>query len=229
MSETKRIVCLANSRKLGGRCIAGKEVKNSEFGDWIRPVSSRLFEEVSEKERHYENGNEPDLLDIIDIPLLKHQPHDYQKENWLLDPNSKWSKVDKAEVDDLWNLVDSDATLWSNESSTQQGFYDRITEDNCKAIDSSLCFICIDNLKLIVYMTVGLFGNKKRRVQGLFQYDQTEYKLWVTDPKCEQIYLAKSDGVYELGKCFLTISLGNLHDEFAYKLIAAVIECKKMR
>ncbi len=48
----KRIVCLANSRKYSGRCIAGKELlADGRPGRWIRPVSARENEEVSEHER----------------------------------------------------------------------------------------------------------------------------------------------------------------------------------
>ena len=37
----KRIVCLANSRKRGGRCVAGKELlADGRAGGWIRPVSA---------------------------------------------------------------------------------------------------------------------------------------------------------------------------------------------
>ena len=40
MSAVKRIVCLANSRKLNGRCIAGKELE----GEWDgqEPVARSL-------------------------------------------------------------------------------------------------------------------------------------------------------------------------------------------
>ena len=74
MVTTKRIVCLANSRKLSGRCIAGRELINDFPGDWIRPVSTREHQEVSEYERQYNDGSDPKLLDILDIPLQKHQP-----------------------------------------------------------------------------------------------------------------------------------------------------------
>ncbi len=226
MSITKRIICLANSRKHSGRCIAGKEVNN---GEWIRPVSDREYEEVSELERRYENGSDPTLMDIIDIPLLKHQPIDYQRENWLLDPNSYWLKVCDAEADDLRKLVDIAESLWTNESSSLQGLNDRIAEDDCKDIDDSLRFIYVRNLTLKVFAPGEEFGNYKRRVQGEFQYGDTNYKLMVTDPKIERIYLAKPNGVYEVGECFLTVSLGELFNNFAYKLIVAIIECKKIR
>lgn len=50
----KRLVCLANSRKSGGRCIAGRELLAGNVGEWIRPVSGREHEEVSARERKYE-------------------------------------------------------------------------------------------------------------------------------------------------------------------------------
>ncbi len=52
-TTTKRIVCLANSRKLQGRCIAGRELVSGKPAAWIRPVSDREHEEVSEYERQY--------------------------------------------------------------------------------------------------------------------------------------------------------------------------------
>ena len=52
------------------------------------------------------------------------------------------------------------------------------------------------------------FGNQERRVQGRFSHAGNDYALWVTDPEYEREYLAKLDGAYEIGECYLTISLG---------------------
>ena len=79
MGVVKRIICLANSRKLSGRCIAGVEI--SRYGSaagWIRPVSAREHEEVSEHERQYEDGSDPRVLDVIDIPFVTPRPKGYQ-------------------------------------------------------------------------------------------------------------------------------------------------------
>lgn len=63
-TTTKRIVCLANSRKLQGRCIAGRELVGGKPAAWIRPVSDREHEEVSECERQYQDGSDPRVLDM---------------------------------------------------------------------------------------------------------------------------------------------------------------------
>jgi len=81
VATVKRIVCLANSRKLNGRCIAGKELLGGRSVGWIRPVSAREHEEVSEYERQYEDGSDPQVLDIIDVSLLDPRPKSYQQEN----------------------------------------------------------------------------------------------------------------------------------------------------
>ena len=93
MSITKRMVCLANSRKRQGRCVAGRERNAGVVGAWIRPVSDRPAEEVSEYERQYQDGSDPRVLDIIQVPLIEARPKDYQQENWLLDPQLYWVKA----------------------------------------------------------------------------------------------------------------------------------------
>ncbi|MBN1299548.1 MAG: DUF4338 domain-containing protein [Actinobacteria bacterium] len=63
----KEIICLANSRKISGRCIAGKDL---ESFSWIRPISERDTHEISEEDRRYQNGEMPQLLDIIKINFM---------------------------------------------------------------------------------------------------------------------------------------------------------------
>ena len=151
MLTTKRIVCLANSRKLSGRCIAGRDIIDGLPGGWIRPVSAREHQEVSEYERQYKDGSDPRLLDIIDIPVQKHQPKDYQQENWLLDPEYYWRKVAKYSWNDLQQLSVKDGTLWRNGDPSYNEKNDRIPLQQAKEETSSLKLIHVDKLSLHVF------------------------------------------------------------------------------
>ena len=88
-----RVVCLANSRQLNGRCVAGREWIDGRAGSWVRLVSNRENQEVCERERQYEDGSDPRVLDMVDVPVAEPRPADYQSENGLLDPEYYWVKV----------------------------------------------------------------------------------------------------------------------------------------
>ena len=151
MPRTKRIVCLANSRKLSGRCIAGKAWSDNGPGEWIRPVSDRENEEVSEYERQYEDGGDPRVLDIIELRLLSPKPKDHQRENWLLDPKFTWVKTGILPRTRLDRLLDPVAPLWSDEHGASQGRDDRVSLETAKSPDSSLRLIHVDRLRLSVF------------------------------------------------------------------------------
>jgi hypothetical protein len=224
MAVIKRIVCLANSRKLQGRCVAGIELADGRRAGWIRPVSGREHEEVSEYERQYEDGSDPRLLDIMDVPLLEPRPKDYQQENWLLNPDDCWQRVGHLGWDDLDGLAEPDGKLWVDGGSTYKGANDRILLAHAIGVRSSLRLVHVGSMTLSVFKPGEAFGNPKRRVQGRFTHAGTNYRLWVTDPIYERAYLARPDGVYPIGESFLTVSLGEAHEGACYKLIAAILE-----
>ncbi len=224
-TTVKRIVCLANSRKMSGRCIAGIEfLENGRFGGWIRPVSARDNEEVSEDERQYKDGSDPRVLDVIDVPVLNAQPKNFQQENWLLDPVFYWKKVRRVAWNELAQLTDTVVPLWTSGSSTRKGKNDQIPLSVANTLASSLRIIRVDALQISVFAPGADFGDNRRRLQGRFQYNGEDYWLWVTDPTYARRYLRRPDGVYQIGECFLTVSLGGPFGEYVYKLIAAIIE-----
>jgi hypothetical protein len=161
MATVKRIVCLANSRKLSGRCVAGKELVKGRPGGWIRPVSAREHEAVSEYERQYEDGSDPRVLDIVDLPLLDARAKGYQQENWLLDPDHYWTKVGRAAPSDLERLVDPVEPLWINGYSTYNGSNDTIPAAAADALRNSLRLVHVDRLILSVFKPGEAFGNPK--------------------------------------------------------------------
>ena len=91
MAYTKEIVCLANSIKTGGRCVAGQELNVG--GVWIRPaVSSRPSAEVAGTEYLFDDGSSPQLLDTIKVSLNAPKPHAHQTENHIID-GVRWRKA----------------------------------------------------------------------------------------------------------------------------------------
>ena len=223
MPTTRRIVCLANSRKLHGRCIAGREIVANRPTDWIRPVSGRENQEVSEYERQYQDGSDPVLLDVLDIPLLEHHPKDYQRENWLLDPEFYWEKIGRLSWEDLKPFSEPGGGLWQNGFHTSNGINDQIPLIQAMKETSSLKLIRVDEVRLHIFAPGQAFGNSKRRVQARFRFGDNDYALWVTDPDIERHYLAHEDGYYDLDECYLTISLGEPFRENCHKLVAAVM------
>lgn len=65
-----KIVCLANSWKLGERCIAGIDITSRK---WVRPVCDQLYPEDGRVPRSVRliEGREPNLLDVLQIPLAE--------------------------------------------------------------------------------------------------------------------------------------------------------------
>ena len=90
-----------------------------------------------------------------------------------------------------------------------------------------LYLIPLKEARLRIFAPGKDFGNPKRRVQARFRYGGVEYELWVTDPVVERHYLAGQDGDFSLGECFATVSLGEPHEGYCYKLIAALITKEK--
>lgn len=221
--ESIEIVCLANSRKISGRCIAGKIISENK---WMRPVSNRESEEISEEERRYENGQMPKLLDIISIPVKEHKPKLFQNENYLINDNYYWEKRGKFSSG-LDNLLDKPTDLWGTQSSSYQGQNDRISEDMCVNYKESLYLIKPQSLKVIVRIEGQEFDNAKRKVRVEFNYNGITYVFPVTDPVIERKYLSGENGDFTLfaKNIYLCVSVGlPYHDGYCYKFLASIIE-----
>lgn len=224
MNYTKKIVCLANSRRHSGRCIAGKEVLSNGYGSWIRPVSARPSAEISEEERRFENGGDPRVLDIIEVPMISAAPFLHQTENHIIDAEYYWTKTGKLPWAELKHLLDKPASLWSSGDSTYLGLNDRVSVEQSSQMTNSLVLIEPETLNICVQLEGEAFGNPRRRVRAHFTYQGLQYILIVTDPVAERAFLAKANGRYPLTTTYLCVSLGEAHtDGYCYKLVAAVI------
>lgn len=147
----KTIICLANSRKISGRCVAGKEVDVTGVGGWVRPVSARDNGELSELDRRFKDGKDPRLLDIVTIPMQKPNPHGFQVENHVIDDKYYWTKVRTATANELAAAIDGfDGPLWDNTSSSYNGLHDRVQEAAANELGYSLRLIVVNDLQIYV-------------------------------------------------------------------------------
>jgi hypothetical protein len=222
----RTIMCLANSRKPpSGRCIAGKSFDNGKSTDWIRPISARSSHEVSEEERRYESGDKAHLLDIIEVPLLQASPTGHQIENHVLDDKYYWEKKGVATWQQILAAEDAyDASFWRSAQSTFHGSNDKVAAADTGQIGTSLKLVIVPKLSLLVRSESGYEGNPaRRRVRAQFAVKNRHFLLCVTDPEIEETYLQKGNGTYELGQAALCVSLAEVWNGFAFRVVASII------
>jgi hypothetical protein len=225
MSYEKTILCLANSRKISGRCIAGREIVDAGYGGWVRPVSVREHGEISEHDRRYEDGSRAQVLDIIKIRFSSRRAHPFQPENHAIDASHYWVKAGVGTYDDVLALVEPLADdLWLNGYSTYHGGNDKIPETQCNNLGASLRLIRPENLRICVASESGFQANPgKRRVRAVFDYCGGAYRLQITDPIVETRFLAGKNGEFPIDEAVLCISLSELFSGATYKLVATVL------
>jgi len=222
MTVTKDFVCLANSRKPGGRCVAGIEISQGKPMGWIRPVSEGG---LSEWDCCYQDGTHLDVCDVVAASFVCARPNGYQRENWLLRAPLAWRWLGRLEWSDLATLADPVEPLWIDDFHTRSGQHDRIPTRMAEGLRNSLRLVHVDWLKLRVSQPGKEYGNAKKKLQAGFVHAGKYYWLSVTDPVYERDFLVLEDGEYPLKESYLTISIGEPYkDGFCYKLVAAIIE-----
>jgi hypothetical protein len=221
---TKTILCLANSRRPGGRCVAGKELSGGKIGAWMRPINGQNGNAVSELDLQLENGTVADVLDVLTIPMVQPSPQGHQTENHLIAPDYYWTKQFRANWQHVVEATDSvTGTLWSTGDSTYHGQNDKVSEALAAGFGHSLMLIEPATLTLIVGPASQYGGGSRRRVRAAFTFDKTYYNVVVTDPSIEAKYFAGSDGHFKIEGSRLCISLSEIFNGFAFKLVATVI------
>jgi len=216
------VICLANSRKLSGRCIAGLR---TDGGGWIRPVSESPDGTLFQGHYILKDGSEAQVLDVLKIDLLRPRPDPYQPENWVIGNN-------------FWKLVERPASLkyqhifHSYIIAGPTLFGDQFDRTSVKSLNknpaqASLALVIPDNIEWVVKRNV----KGKRQIRALFNLSDAFYDLGVTDPLLEQYlkslplgnYSLKSIGLRETDRPLLTISLGEPFQGDCYKLVTSTL------
>lgn len=226
MSYRKKIVCLANSQRDGGRCVAGREITKRGFGKWVRPISkSSLGEQLSERERRYGDGEEeePRLLDVINIEFSRSDPKGHQQENHIIS-DVRWKRKKRLSWDNIQDAVECPQTLWINGFSTGavgsgKGRNDQVPRGRAAQLQRSLYLIQPDDLN--IHMKWNDWKDEYR-FRAEFQYNNTDYNFSITDPEIESVVSGRN--VTPVSDALLCVSLAaEPLGEHIYKLVAAII------
>ena len=216
----KTIVCLANSYKHGGRCIAGIDLDD---GQWIRLHGNSADGALCACEYTLDDGSEPRLLDVIEVELHYALPTDSHPEDWQIAP-VRWHPVSDSPTPAQWQKL---ADTADKSATILRGYRDRMSDDEIKAkpLQSSLALICPTEIHWWVREERG-----KRKYRALFQRHHVTYDFAITDPPwLDQLNLLPA-GLYPHSmfanaatETWLTISLSEAFFGFHYKLVAGVI------
>jgi hypothetical protein len=194
-------------------------------GSWIRPASARDSAEINLEERRYENGQEPQILDIVAIPMIGAAPRGHQMENHIIDADSYWVKEGRFPWNRVPELLDAPVSLWVNGYSTHAGNNDRVPQASAAQLRESLYLIRPDQVTISVVTPGAEFGNPKKAVRAEFRYRGVRHNIKVTDLDAERTFLANEVGSYPLPReSYFCISLTEAHtDGFCYKLVATIV------
>jgi hypothetical protein len=220
----KTILCLANSRRPGGTCFAGKEFAGGKSSGWIRPTNAAHGGAVSADDRLYPDRSHAELLDIVKVPLRAAKPHLHHQEDHQIDARYSWEKAGRAKWNNVIEATDVvGGLLWVNEDSSFHGQNDKVSEASVAKLPGSLYLIEPVDLDLVVGWESAYRAPDVRRVRANFFYNKIRYNFVVTDEPVESLYFEKGDGTYRIKDVRLCVSLAEVLNGNATKLVAAVI------
>jgi hypothetical protein len=224
MANEIELLCLANSRREGGRCIAGIDLKS---GKWVRLAKSDgspfTLDELS-----YGDGNSPAVLDKIKVRVLKSKASYYHPENWVVDNQFRWEKIDRISINELPRYSDESATFLFRDKSDRLNAKD-IT---INPLSQSLMLVRKESLIFQKWWTM---GRRRPQIRAKFTYGRHEYSLAVTDDKWERIFQSPAGPYWDMGDhpfkgtFYLVIGIGEDFSGYHYKPVVAVITDAKIK
>lgn len=211
-----RFVCLANSFKEGGRCIAGVELDNNnnpkiENGHpkWVRPICKTTHGEVPTHLIAHLN-----ILDIIEIDVTGYpEKSGYQSENVLFRENSI-RLVGRFNSNNLNQHCNTRNLIFGNRGKA-------VSEEAIGDLTYSLMLINTNQFEAIEK----IYDDNPNRpqVRLVFSYNRNQYDLPVTDPVFIHNYQSNPDILESVTDVYLSLSLAIVHNNWHSKLVAGII------
>lgn len=222
------ILCLANSRKHSGRCVAGLR---TDGGGWIRPVAWNAEGTLRSHNYTLDDGTEARLLDVIQFRCIQPRPEPHHPENWLL-AQSRWRLAERPASEAALGVL-RDALVYGPVllGNTE----DHLPFDSFRRspASASLALVAPQNLRWL--LKTNATGERRPRI--LFTLGGAHYNLALTDPTWEPRLASLAPGTHPRSaaglaaedEVLLTISLSEPFQrdpqtpKLCYKLVAAVL------
>jgi hypothetical protein len=210
---TIRFVCLANSIKEGGRCLAGIQLNNNNDAiivnngpKWIRPICKTQYAQVY---THWVTHIK--LLDIVEIESTGFPKNPtYQSEN-LYFKDDDLKVTGKFDYNKLSNLCDDRPLIFGNWGKV-------LSEEEILFLDHSLLLLKVNQFE---FSTKTYSDKSKVRIS--FFHQDIDYDFPVTDPVLANNYQQDPDLLKTAKEIYLCVSIGIGFQGQYYKLVAGVI------
>jgi hypothetical protein len=217
------LICLANSKKWGGWCVAGLR---ADGGGWMRPVNARADHgQLWRSQIALPNGTFPRPLDLLRIPLREAKPAPTQPENWTISPG-RWMLLRRPVSQTLHCILHSAIAKGPDLLANRT---DRISEKYFEEHPGtpSLALIAPETLQ----WRIGEDVKGKPQLRACFRWRGARYSLAVTDVELERrmrdlpngLHPFRAAGLPPTSRIYLLISLGEPLEGVCYKLVAGVI------
>ena len=215
----KYFICLANSYKRGGRCIAGVEIISDNSGGWkpvrndddrprwIRPIAKTTYGEIP---NFVAEGIE--LLSVVKLKDVAPCPEQAHVENVYYSHMEQCDHNISLEPSILNQLIDS---------KHQSIFHNRgraVSAEMLMGINYSLMLIHPD--KAGAYRDENREKSKNRMK---FTYYGVEYDFPITDPYFLEEFKREPERYGDIPDVYLALSLGLEFEGWHHKLVAGVI------
>ena len=207
-------ICLANSFKEGGRCLAGIEVDKNDNPiiiagrpKWIRPICNTLHGEVPTEIAHPFH-----IMDVLELEITGRPAPSFQSENILFNADSL--KIVRNYTSSLRPFCEERNLVFGGRGKA-------ISKDYISNLSYSLLFITVT----VFEVSQRTYADRKDRPQTrlLFTYNDNQYDFPVTDPVFLYKYQQNADILENVDRVFLTLSVGVEHENWFHKLVAGII------
>lgn len=216
----KLFLCLANSYKYGGRCLAGvlleehvsgyHIVRNTDGSPrWIRPVMPEGTGEIPA-----DMTQDISLFDVIEASDVTEQPHYSHSEDTTFSTLRKVRTYPRTE-----KVVER---LCDNAHAQLLGFPEKkITQEQYETGTTSLALICPEHVRVVCSEV-----DEYVKFRVFFTYHGIEYNCSLTDP--DYLHLLQSYGIESVernkGEMYLVVSLSKEYQGYYHKLVAGVLD-----